>query len=131
MRTFKQFLARSTALAALTALSLSAASSVSAQSREEHEEHDEDEVTEVIVQATRAGRKLQDEPIRVEVINRDEIEEKIAMMPGNIAMLVSETPGIRVQVTSPSLGASNIRMQGMKGRYTLLGSVPARGGMTP
>ncbi|MDC7682182.1 TonB-dependent receptor [Asticcacaulis sp. BYS171W] len=92
-----------------------------AVAQEHADHHDEDEeIEEVIVQATRAGRKLQDEPIRVEVINREEIEEKLLMTPGNIAMLVSETPGIRVQVTSPSLGSANIRMQGMLGRYTLL-----------
>lgn len=41
---------------------------------------------------------------------REEIEEKLLMTPGNIAILVSETPGVRVQVTSPALGASNVRM---------------------
>src|SRR5690606_17505666 len=35
------------------------------------------EVEELVVQATRSGRRVQDEPIRVEVINREEIEEKI------------------------------------------------------
>lgn len=78
------------------------------------------EVEEIIVQATRSGRRVQDEPIRVEVINREEIEEKILMRPGNVAMILSETGGLRVQVTSPSLGASNVRVQGMRGRYTQL-----------
>ncbi|HEY8617920.1 TonB-dependent receptor plug domain-containing protein [Phenylobacterium sp.] len=89
-----------------------------------------EEVEEVIVQATRSGRRVQDEPIRVEVIGREEIEEKIAMRPGNIAMLLSETGGLRVQVTSPALGASNIRVQGMRGRYTQLLSdgLPLHGG---
>ena len=63
------------------------------------------EVEDVIVQATRSGRRIQDEPIRVEVIGREEIEEKLLMTPGNIAMLVNETGGVRVQTTSPALGA--------------------------
>ncbi|PZQ59504.1 MAG: TonB-dependent receptor, partial [Phenylobacterium zucineum] len=73
---------------------------------------------------------VQDEPIRVEVLNREEIEEKIAMRPGNIAMLLSETGGLRVQVTSPALGSSNIRVQGMRGRYTqfLSDGLPLYGG---
>lgn len=75
---------------------------------------------EIIVQATRSGRRVQDEPVRVEVINREEIEEKLMMRPGNVAMILSETGGLRVQVTSPALGAANIRVQGMDGRYTLL-----------
>lgn len=75
---------------------------------------------EIIVQATRSGRRLQDEPVRVEVLGREEVEEKLMMRPGNVAMILSETGGLRVQVTSPALGAANIRVQGMDGRYTLL-----------
>jgi outer membrane receptor for ferrienterochelin and colicins len=92
-----------------------------------------DEGEDIIVQATRTGRRVQDEPIRVEVLNREEIEEKILMQPGNISMLVNETPGLRVQVTSPALGAANVRVQGLKGRYTqiLADGLPLYGGQTP
>jgi iron complex outermembrane receptor protein len=85
---------------------------------------------EIIVQGTRTRRRVQDEPIRVEVITREEIEEKLLMRPGNIAMLVNETGGVRVQVTSPALGAANIRVQGMEGRYTqlLADGLPLYGG---
>jgi outer membrane receptor for ferrienterochelin and colicins len=97
----------------------------------DEEEHDED-TEEIVVQATRSGRRVQDEPIRVEVLNREEIEEKLLMRPGSIAMLVNETGGVRVQVTSPALGASNIRIQGMSGRYTqlLADGLPLYGGQT-
>lgn len=90
------------------------------------------EAEEIVVQATRSGRSVDNEAIRVEVVEREEIEEKILMTPGNVAMLVAETPGVRVQVTSPSLGSSNIRMQGMEGRYTQLLSdgLPLYGGQT-
>ena len=92
-----------------------------------------DEVDEIVVQATRSGRRVQDEPIRVEVLDREEVEEKILMTPGNIAMLVNETPGLRVQVTSPALGAANVRVQGLKGRYTqiLADGLPLYGGQAP
>src|SRR3546814_6638744 len=88
---------------------------------------------EIVVQATRTGRSLSDEPIRVEVLDREEIEEKLMMTPGNIAMMVSETPGVRTQITSPSLGAASIRMQGLKGRYTqlLADGLPLYGGQAP
>jgi outer membrane receptor for ferrienterochelin and colicins len=97
-----------------------------------HGESHEDEADEVVVQATRSGRRVQDEPIRVEVLVREEIEEKLLMRPGNIAVLVNETGGVRVQVTSPALGASNIRIQGMPGRYTqlLADGLPLYGGQT-
>ena len=75
---------------------------------------------EVIVTATRTDTRLQDQPLRVEVIDREEIEEKALMTPGNVAMLVSETTGLRVQTTAPSLGAANVRIQGLRGRYTQL-----------
>jgi iron complex outermembrane receptor protein len=94
------------------------------------EEESEEGEEEIIVQGTRTRRRVQDEPIRVEVITREEIEEKLLMRPGNIAMLVNETGGVRVQVTSPALGAANIRVQGMEGRYTqlLADGLPLYGG---
>lgn len=95
------------------------------------QEHDaEEEETEIVVEATRSGRRVQDEPIRVEVINREEIEEKLLMTPGNISMLVAETGGLRVQVTSPALGSSNVRVRGLEGRYTqlLADGLPLYGG---
>lgn len=85
---------------------------------------------EIVVQTTRSGRRVQDEPIRVEVINQEEIEEKVLMRPGNISMLLAETGGLRVQTTSPGLGAANIRVQGLSGRYTqlLTDGLPLYGG---
>jgi outer membrane receptor protein involved in Fe transport len=93
-------------------------------------DHGADEIEEITVQATRSRRRLQDEPIRVEVINQEEIEEKLLMRPGNISMLLAETGGLRVQVTSPGLGSANIRVQGMRGRYTqlLADGLPLYGG---
>ncbi|HXG87771.1 MAG TPA: TonB-dependent receptor [Vicinamibacterales bacterium] len=74
----------------------------------------------VVVTATRSDRRLQDEPLRVEVIDREEIEEKALMTPGSVAMLLGETTGLRVQTTAPSLGAANVRIQGLRGRYAQL-----------
>ena len=74
----------------------------------------------VIVTATRTGRRIQDEPLRVEVIDEEEIEEKALMTPGSVAMLLGETTGLRVQTTAPSLGAANVRVQGLRGRYAQL-----------
>jgi iron complex outermembrane receptor protein len=96
---------------------------IASQSHKAHradDRHEGEEADEIIVQGTRVRRRVQDEPIRVDVLVREEIEEKLLMRPGNIAMLLNETPGIRLQVTSPALGAANIRIRGMEGRYTLL-----------
>jgi outer membrane receptor for ferrienterochelin and colicins len=75
---------------------------------------------EVLVTATRANTRIEDEPLRVEVVDPEEVAEKATMTPGDIAMLLNETSGLRVQITSPSLGAANVRIQGLRGRYTQL-----------
>ena len=107
-------------------LALSAGFSSMAYAQDEHQHQDEhghdheEEFEKVVVQATRSGRIADDQPIRAELINREEITEKATMRPGNISMLVAETGGVRVQTTSPALGSANIRLQGLYGRYTQL-----------
>ena len=73
---------------------------------------------EITVSATRTDKRLEDQPMRVEVLAREEIEEKMLMTPGDIVMMLNEMGGMRVQATSPSLGAASVRIQGMRGRYT-------------
>ena len=88
------------------------------------------ELEEIVVASTRSDRRVEDQPLRVEVLAREEVEEKLLMTPGDIAMLLNETGGLRVQNTSPSLGGANVRVQGLRGRYTLLLSdgLPLYGG---
>ena len=52
------------------------------------------------------------------------------MTPGDIAMLLNETAGLRVQPTAPSLGGASVRIQGLRGRYTqiLTDGMPLYGG---
>ena len=84
----------------------------------------------VIVTATRTDRRIEDEPVRVEVVPAEEVQEKIMMTPGDVSMLLNETNGLRVQTTSPSLGGANVRIQGLRGRYTqiLADGLPLYGG---
>lgn len=111
---------------------LATTSRADAQDRAHDDAHhgEATEIDEVIVQATRSRRRVQDEPIRVEVLGQEEIEEKLLMRPGNISMLLAETGGLRVQLTSPALGSANIRVHGMRGRYTqlLADGLPLYGG---
>jgi iron complex outermembrane receptor protein len=60
------------------------------------------------------------------------VEEKIAMAPGDVSMLLAETNGLRVQTTSPSLGGATVRIQGLSGRYTqvLADGLPLYGGQS-
>jgi outer membrane receptor for ferrienterochelin and colicins len=87
---------------------------------------------EVIVSATRTNTRLEDQIMRVEVVPGDEVQEKIMMTPGDVSMLLNETNGLRVQTTSPSLGGANVRIQGLRGRYTqiLADGLPLYGGQT-
>jgi len=86
----------------------------------------------IIVTATRTDTRLEDQPMRVEVVPGEEVQEKIMMTPGDVSMLLNETNGLRVQTTSPSLGGANVRIQGLRGRYTqiLADGLPLYGGQT-
>ena len=88
------------------------------------------EVEEVTVRSTRSERRIEDQPLRVEVLAQEEVEEKLLMTPGDISMMLNESGGMRVQNTSPSLGGANVRIQGLRGRYSLLLSdgLPLYGG---
>ena len=90
------------------------------------------EMEDIVVSATRNEKRIEDEPLRVEVLAREEVEEKMLMTPGDISMMLNETSGLRVQTTSPSLGGANVRIQGLRGRYTqvLSDGLPLFGGQT-
>jgi outer membrane receptor for ferrienterochelin and colicins len=75
-------------------------------------------IAPVIVSSTRTERRVEDEPLRVEVLAGEDIREKTEMRPADLRVLLTEMPGVRVQTTSPSLGAASVRVQGLRGRYT-------------
>ena len=88
------------------------------------------EADEILVLSTRTDRRIEDVALRVEVVAREEVEEKLLMTPGDISMLLNETAGLRVQATAPSLGGASVRIQGLRGRYTqiLSDGLPLYGG---
>ncbi|MGK2961010.1 MAG: TonB-dependent receptor plug domain-containing protein, partial [Gemmatimonadaceae bacterium] len=90
------------------------------------------EIASMVISATRSERRIEDDPLRVEVLGREEVEEKLLMTPGDITMMLNESSGLRVQTTSPSLGGASVRVQGLRGRYTQLLSdgLPLYGGQT-
>lgn len=83
-------------------------------------EEDHEEFEEVTVTATRSSRSIEDIPTRIEFLGAEELEEKAVMRSANIAMLLRESTGIQMQVTSPSSANQSIRIQGLDGRYTQL-----------
>ncbi|HEU5181965.1 MAG TPA: TonB-dependent receptor [Candidatus Polarisedimenticolia bacterium] len=76
----------------------------------------EDTVT--VVSSSRGATLVADEPIRIEAVPQEEIEENQSLAPGNLSTLLTELGGVRVQMTVPSLGGSELRLQGLPGRYT-------------
>ncbi len=75
---------------------------------------------EVIIQSTRSTRTVRKIPTRIEFIGAEELGEKAIMNPTNISMVLRESTGIQMQQTSLSSGSTNIRIQGLDGRYTQL-----------
>ena len=78
----------------------------------------EDLEQQITVHATRSDMRIQDSPIRVEVLDRDEIDEETMMTPGDIVMMLNEMAGLHLQALSMSQGSATVRIQGMRGRYT-------------
>ncbi len=79
---------------------------------------DVEEMEQVVVSATRSSRTIADIPTRIEAISGEELDEKGNMKPGDIRMLLNESTGIQTQQTSATSYNSNIRIQGLDGKYT-------------
>lgn len=74
----------------------------------------------ITVAATRTNSRIEDVPVRVEVLGSQEVNEETAIKPGNISKLLGETSGIQIQQTSATSGNVSFRIQGLQGQYTQL-----------
>ena len=85
---------------------------------------------EVLVTATRTNSRIEDLPIRVEVLGVEEMEEESSIKPASIASLFGDIAGTQIQPTSPTTGNLDLRLQGLPGQYTqiLRDGVPLYGG---
>ena len=70
-------------------------------------------VEEIVVKATRIATLIRDEPLRVEAVPAEEIEENLTIQPGNLSSLLNELPGVRVQSAAPGLGGAGLQLRGM------------------
>lgn len=75
---------------------------------------------EVVVSSTRSSRSIKNIPTKVDVLAAEDLDEKGEMKPADIKLLFNETTGVTTQQTSAVSGATNIRLQGLDGRYTQL-----------
>ena len=84
------------------------------------EDDEEAEIESILVTATRTGNLVRDEPIRVEVVPQEEVEENLTIQPGNLSTLLNELGGVRIQSAAPALGGASLQMRGLPGRQTLV-----------
>jgi iron complex outermembrane receptor protein len=83
-------------------------------------EDDETALDEILITTTRAPGLIRDEPLRVEAVPAEEIEENLTVQPGNLSSLLNELPGVRVQSTAAGLGGAGLQLRGMPTRHTLV-----------
>ena len=72
----------------------------------------------VVVTASRSGTVIGDQPIRVEAVPQEEIEENLTIQPGNLTTLLNELAGVRIESTAPGLGGATLQIRGLPGRLT-------------
>jgi len=75
-----------------------------------------EEVT--VVASTRTNQAIENSPMKVEVLGLEEVSEEASIKPGNIASILGDVSGVQIQQSSVTSGNSNVRIQGLDGRYT-------------
>ena len=81
--------------------------------------HSQDEsLEEVTVTSTRTNSRIDDLPVKVEVLGQADMDEESAVVPGNVSSILGDISIIHVQRTSAVNGNQAIRMQGLDPKYT-------------
>ncbi|GAB4027765.1 TonB-dependent receptor [Spirosoma gilvum] len=78
----------------------------------------EESLDEVTVTSTRTNSRIEDLPIKVEVLGQEDMDEESAVVPGNVSSILGDISIIHVQRTSAVNGNQAIRMQGLDPKYT-------------
>lgn len=71
-----------------------------------------------IVSSTRNNQRIENSPLKVEVLGREEMDEENAIKPASIGSIIGDISGIQIQQSSAVNGNANVRIQGLEGRYT-------------
>ena len=77
-----------------------------------------DDVT--IISTTRTNQRMENAPLKVEVLGKEDMDEENTIRPANIASILGDVSGIQIQQSSAVSGNANVRIQGLEGRYTQL-----------
>ncbi|MBS1575433.1 MAG: TonB-dependent receptor [Bacteroidetes bacterium] len=94
------------------------------------EKAEEEKMEEVIVSSSRTESRIENLPTKVEVLGAEEVSEEVGIKPGSIASLLGDVAGIQTQQTSAATGNTEMRVQGLPGKYTqiLKDGMPLFGG---
>jgi len=72
----------------------------------------------IVIASSRNNQRIESSPLKVEVLGSEELQEENTIKPANIASLIGDISGIQIQQTSVTSGNSNVRIQGLDGKYT-------------
>jgi outer membrane receptor for ferrienterochelin and colicin len=84
------------------------------------EPDEDDQLAQIVVSTTRTPTLIKDEPVHVEVVPTEEIEENLTEAPGNLSSLFGELPGVHWESSAPALGGGAMQLPGMPARHTLV-----------
>ena len=71
-----------------------------------------------IVTSTRTNQNIEYAPIKIEVLDAEEMQEESTVKPSTVMGIIGDISGVQIQQTSAGSGNSNVRIQGLDGRYT-------------
>ncbi len=93
---------------------------------------DSGELEEITISTTRTNARIEDLPVKVEVLGLEELEEESGLVPSNIGSLIGDLSVITIQRTSATTGNDAVRMQGLAPGYTQLlqDGLPLYGGFS-
>ena len=72
----------------------------------------------IVVSSTRNNQRIENSPLKVEVLGHEEMDEESAIKPAGIASILGDVSGVQIQQSSAINGNANVRIQGLDGRYT-------------
>ena len=78
------------------------------------------DLSTIVISAARRPTLIADQPLHVEAVPAEEIEENLTVEPGNLTSLLTELPSVRLQALVPTLGGAGLQLRGMPARETLV-----------
>ncbi|MCX6210695.1 MAG: carboxypeptidase-like regulatory domain-containing protein, partial [Bacteroidetes bacterium] len=67
----------------------------------------------VVISSTRNNQRIENSPIKVEVLGKEEMTEESTIKPANIASILGDVSGVQIQQSSAVTGNASVRIQGL------------------